>query len=88
MGEAPITPRTIAIRVQGLDLITNGGDIEPLDQSNNIFVLEQSIGGPLNGKQDFVATDIFGQQMALNDINITNGSGSDIISGKQFAMIA
>ena len=75
--------------VQGLDLITDGGEIAPLERkSNNIFVLEQSIGGPLTGKHDFVATDIFGQQVALNDINITSGASSDIVSGKQFAMIA
>ncbi|MCG8366249.1 MAG: glycoside hydrolase family 9 protein [Pseudanabaenales cyanobacterium] len=75
--------------VQGLDLITNGGEIVPLERkSHNIFVLEQGIGGPINGKQDFVATDIFGQQVRLNDIDITSGVGADIISGKQFAIMA
>lgn len=69
--------------------MTNGGEIVPLERkSHNIFVLEQGIGGPLNGKQDFVATDIFGQQVRLNDIDITSGVGADIISGKQFAIMA
>ena len=39
------------------------------------------------GAQDFVVTDIFGQQVTLNDLNITNGSDADIITGQQFSII-
>ena len=39
-------------------------------------------------KQNFVATDIFGQQVILNDIDITSDTKSNIITGKQFAMMA
>ncbi len=74
--------------VRGFELITEGGEIFPFERkSHNVFVLEQGIGEALFGPQDFVATDIFGNKVTLNDINITSGTGVDIISGKQFAMM-
>lgn len=66
-------------------MLTEGGSIVPLDRrSDNRFTIEN---GALYGAQDLVVTDIFGQQVTLNDINITNGSGADIITGEQFDLI-
>ena len=75
--------------VQGVALITDSGETVSLERKpHNIFVLEQGIGGPLTGNQDFITTDIFGQQVKLNDINITAGNGDDIMTGQQFSMIS
>lgn len=75
--------------VEGLDLVTGDGELVPLERkSNNVFVLEEDIGGSLTGQQDFVATDIFGQKVALDNLNITSGTGADVTTGKQFAMVS
>ena len=74
--------------VEGVALVTEDGKTLPMERkSNNIFVLEQGIGEPLKGNQDFVTTDIFGQQVALNDLDITSGTGEDITTGQQFPMM-
>ncbi|MGK7947757.1 MAG: expansin EXLX1 family cellulose-binding protein [Xenococcaceae cyanobacterium] len=71
--------------VQSLALVTDDGQTLPMErQSNNIFVLEQGIGQPLTGDRDFISTDIFGQKVVLNDIDITGGTGEDITTGQQF----
>ena len=74
--------------VQGVALVTEDGKTLPMERkSNNIFVLEQGTGEPLTGNQDFVTTDIFGQQVALNDFDITSGTGADVTTGQQFPMM-
>lgn len=72
--------------VEGVDLLTEGGGIVPLNRgSDNRFTLDTDTA--LFGAQDLVVTDIFGQQVTLNDIDITGGSGADIITGQQFGAI-
>ncbi|MEO1669328.1 MAG: cellulose binding domain-containing protein [Cyanobacteria bacterium J06631_2] len=72
--------------VESVDLLTEGGGIVPLDRgSDNRFVL--NTGSALTGVQDLVVTDIFGQQVTLNDINITGGSDADVITGQQFGLL-
>ncbi|MEM8808219.1 MAG: expansin EXLX1 family cellulose-binding protein, partial [Cyanobacteria bacterium P01_G01_bin.38] len=95
-GLAESNPYWAAVRltnhrhpVESLELVTSSGEMVALErQSHNIFVLEQDIGEPVKGQQDLVATDIFGQKAALNDINITSGNGSDIVTGEQFARVS
>ena len=72
--------------IESVDLITNGGNKVNLNrESDNRFVLNSNY--PLHGAQDLLVTDIFGQQVVLDDVNITNGSSADIITGEQFGMI-
>ena len=71
--------------VESVDLITEGGTIELNRESDNRFVLEGNY--PLYGAQDLVVTDIFGQEVVLDDVNITNGSSLDVITGEQFDII-
>ena len=72
--------------IESVDLITDGGNlVELARESDNRFVLDGNY--PLYGGQDLVVTDIFGQQVTLDDINITSGSDADIITGEQFAMV-
>ncbi|VEP12436.1 conserved hypothetical protein [Hyella patelloides LEGE 07179] len=74
--------------VQEVALVTEDGETVPLERKgHNIFVLEEGIGEPINGNQDFVTTDIFGQQVTLNDINITGGTGEDVTTGEQFPIV-
>lgn len=69
--------------VESVDLLTEGGDIVPLERgSDNRFVLNTDTA--LFGAQDLLVTDIFGQQVTLDDINITGGSSADVITGEQF----
>ena len=92
-GIAETSPYYAAVRlnnhrypIESVDLITDGGETVELErESDNRFVLEGNY--PLNGAQDLLVTDIFGQQVTLDDVNITNGSNADIITGEQFAMI-
>lgn len=72
--------------VESVDLLTEGGGTVPLSRgSDNRFTLDT--GSALYGAQDLVVTDIFGQQVTLNDINITGGSDADIITGQQFGQL-
>ena len=72
--------------VRGLDMLTQSGEIIPFKRlDHNVFLLEGE--PPLFGPQDFVATDIFGNKVTFDDINITSGARVDIISGEQFAMM-
>ncbi|MCC0175472.1 cellulose binding domain-containing protein [Waterburya agarophytonicola K14] len=72
--------------IESVDLITNGGNLVQLErESDNRFVLEGNY--PLYGGQDLVVTDIFGQQVTLDDIDITNGSSADIVTGEQFELV-
>jgi expansin (peptidoglycan-binding protein) len=92
-GIAETNPYYAAVRlnnhrypIESVDLITDEGSQVNLDrESDNRFVLNSNY--PLEGGQDLLVTDIFGQQVTLNDVNITNGSSADIVTGEQFAMI-
>ena len=71
--------------IESVELIEEDGDIVPLQRrSDNRFTIEN---GALYGAQDLRVTDIFGQQVTLDDINITNGSSADIVTGEQFAQL-
>jgi expansin len=71
--------------IESVELITNDGSAIPLQRgSDNRFTIEN---GGLYGAQDLRVTDIFGQQVTLNDIDITNGSDADIVTGQQFALV-
>ncbi|MEM7592008.1 MAG: expansin EXLX1 family cellulose-binding protein [Cyanobacteria bacterium P01_A01_bin.83] len=72
--------------VEGVDLLTDEGSTIPLERgADNRFVLNNSSG--IYGAQDLLVTDIFGQQVTLDDINITGGSSADVITGQQFGLI-
>ena len=71
--------------IESVELIEDDGDKVALERgSDNRFTLEK---GAMYGAQDFLVTDIFGQEVTLNDINITNGSSADIVTGEQFPQI-
>ena len=71
--------------IESVDLLTESGDTIAMERrDDNRFTIEN---GALYGAQDLVVTDIFGQQVTLNDINITNGSDADIVTGEQFSMV-
>ena len=53
--------------------------------SDNRFELDG--GFPINGAQDLEVTDIFGQEVILNDINITGGADTSQITGEQFGIL-
>ncbi len=92
-GIAETNPDYAAVRlnnhrypIERVDLITNDGNTVGLNrESDNRFVLNGNY--PLNGVQDLLVTDIFGQQVTLDDVNITNGSSADTVTGKQFDVI-
>ncbi|MGF1541822.1 MAG: cellulose binding domain-containing protein, partial [Pleurocapsa sp.] len=73
--------------IESVELLgDNGNAVELNRESDNRFVLEGNY--PLYGPQDLVVTNIFGQQVTLDDVNITNGSNADLVTGEQFAMIS
>ncbi|BAU63960.1 hypothetical protein STA3757_13290 [Stanieria sp. NIES-3757] len=92
-GIAETNPYYAAVRlnnhrypIESVDLITNNGNLVELNrESDNRFVLNGNY--PLNGAQDLLVTDIFGQQITLNNVNITNGSSADVVTGEQFNLI-
>ena len=72
--------------VESVELLEADGDLVELDRgSDNRFVFEET--SAIYEPQDLVVTDIFGQQVTLNDVNITNGSDADTVTGEQFAMM-
>ncbi|MEM7590393.1 MAG: expansin EXLX1 family cellulose-binding protein [Cyanobacteria bacterium P01_A01_bin.83] len=72
--------------IESVELIADNGNLIELNrESDNRFVMSGNY--PLNGVQDLLVTDIFGQQVTLDDINITNSSVPDTVTGEQFAMI-
>ncbi len=71
--------------IESVDLLTeDGGTVSMERRSDNRFTIEN---GALYGAQNLLVTDIFGQQVTLNDVDITNGSSADVITGKQFSML-
>jgi expansin len=93
-GIAESNPYYAAVRlnnhrypIESVELLTdNNNAVELNRESDNRFVLNGNY--PLYGAQDLLVTDIFGQQVTLDDVNITNGSNADIVTGEQFAMIS
>jgi expansin (peptidoglycan-binding protein) len=72
--------------VESVDLLEDDGSLVPLERgADNRFVLDT--GSAISGAQDLVVTDIFGQQVTLNDIDIASGSSADIVTGEQFSVI-
>jgi expansin (peptidoglycan-binding protein) len=72
--------------VESVDLLEEDGSLVSLERgSDNRFVL--STGSDVSGAQDLVVTDIFGQQVTLDDINLTSGSSNDVVTGEQFDII-
>ncbi|MEY4519012.1 MAG: hypothetical protein RLZZ499_1611 [Cyanobacteriota bacterium] len=72
--------------VESVDLLEEDGSLVSLERgSDNRFVL--STGSDVSGSQDLVVTDIFGQQVTLDDINLTSGSSNDVVTGEQFDII-
>jgi expansin len=72
--------------IERVEIIEADGDLVELNrESDNRFVMEGNY--PLNGVQDLLVTDIFGQQVTLDNIDITNAGAPDTITGEQFAMI-
>lgn len=72
--------------VESVDLLTEGGGTVPLERgSDNRFTIDP--GYALTGAQDLVVTDIFGQQVILDDINITSSSDADVVTGEQFDIL-
>lgn len=72
--------------IESVELIEDDGDLIELNREpDNRFVMEGNY--PLSGVQDLLITDIFGQQVTLDDIDITNSSASDTVTGQQFAII-
>lgn len=71
--------------VESVDLLTEGGGSIPLDRgSDNRFTINTN---GTSGAQDLLVTDIFGQQVTLNDVNINSGSSADVVTGEQFDII-
>lgn len=71
--------------IESVALINEDGSTTSLQRgSDNRFTIES---GGIYGGQDLLLTDIFGQQVVLNDIDITNGSGADFATGQQFSML-
>ena len=72
--------------IESVELIGDDGSRTDFSRgSDNRFVLDG--GFPINGAQDLEVTDIFGQEVILNDINITGGADTSQITGEQFGML-
>ncbi len=72
--------------IESVELIEEDGDQISLNrESDNRFVLGG--GYPLNGPQDLLVTDIFGQEVTLDDVNITGGADTEQVTGEQFGLI-
>ena len=72
--------------VESVDMLTEGGGTVPLERgSDNRFTINTDTA--VYGTQDLLVTDIFGQQVTLDDININGGSSADVITGEQFDSI-
>ena len=72
--------------VETVELIESDGDLVEFERgSDNRFVLDET--SAIYGAQDLLVTDIFGQQVTLDDVNISNGSSADTVTGEQFSMI-
>lgn len=92
-GIAGTNPYYAAVRlnnhrypIESVDLLKDdGSSVELSRESDNRFVLDGEY--PLTGVQDLLVTDIFGQQVTLDDVNIINGSEAEVVTGEQFQML-
>ena len=72
--------------IESVELLKEDGGSVSLDRgADNRFVLDT--GSAMYGAQDLLVTDIHGQQVTLDDINITGGTSADVVTGEQFGMI-
>ena len=72
--------------VESVDMLTEGGGTVSLERGeDNRFVLSNPSG--IYGAQDLLVTDIFGQQVTLDDVDMTSGNSNDIVTGEQFDII-
>ena len=72
--------------IESVDMLTEGdGKVSLERKEDNRFVIEDKSG--IYGAQDLVVTDIFGQQVTLDNIDITSGNSNDIVTGEQFGSI-
>lgn len=72
--------------VESVDILTEDGGTVPLERgSDNRFTINTN--NAVYGTQDLLVTDIFGQQVTLDDININSGSSAEVITGEQFDSI-
>ena len=72
--------------VATVELIEDNGNLVEFERgSDNRFILDEK--SAIYGAQDLLVTDIFGQQVTLDDVNISNGSSADTVTGEQFAMM-
>lgn len=72
--------------VESVELLEEDGSLVPLERgSDNRFVL--NTGSAISEAQDLMVTDIFGQQVTLNDVDIASGSSADVVTGEQFGVI-
>ena len=72
--------------VESVEILKDGGGTTEMTRGvDNRFVLNSGSG--ISGSQDLLVTDIFGQEVTLDNVNITGGDGGDIATGEQFDMI-
>ncbi len=72
--------------IESVDLLTEEAGKVSLDRDeDNRFAIHDKSG--IYGAQDLVVTDIFGQQVTLDDIDITSGNSNEIVTGEQFGSI-
>ena len=72
--------------VESVDVLKEGGGKVSLERGeDNRFVLNDRSG--ISDSQDLLVTDIFGQQVTLDNIDITSGNSNDIVTGEQFDSI-
>ncbi len=72
--------------VESVDILTEDGDTKSMTRgADNRFVFNSGSG--ISGSQDLLVTDIFGQQVTLDNVNITGGDTADLVTGEQFGMI-
>lgn len=91
-GIAGTNPYYAAVRlnnhrypVESVEILNEDGGTTSMNRgSDNRFYLD---AGGLYGAQDLRVTDTFGQQVTLDDINITSGSEADVVTGTQFASL-
>ena len=72
--------------IESVDMLTEGGGKVALDRGeDNRFVINDKSG--IYGTQDLLVTDVFGQQVTLDNIDITSGNSNEIVTGEQFGSI-
>ena len=72
--------------VESVQMLTEGGGKVALnrDKDNRFFVNDKS---GIYGAQDLLVTDVFGQQVTLDNIDLTSGNSKEIFTGEQFGSL-